>query len=120
MFVGLLLLLWAPLLIFSSGNPTYQVPGLVAASFNASLVLPAAWGANGLPVPQVRTGTPAFIPLPPSLLSAFSASVLHTTKTASASDSPLHAFGGCLRWWVIGVIQKKSMWLLDVAHDTVA
>ena len=26
LFLGLLLLLWVPLLIFSSGNPTYQVP----------------------------------------------------------------------------------------------
>ena len=25
LFLGLLLLLWVPLLIFSSGNPTYQV-----------------------------------------------------------------------------------------------
>ena len=25
LFVGLLILLWVPLLVFSSGNPTYQV-----------------------------------------------------------------------------------------------
>ncbi len=25
LFLGLLLLLWVPLLVFSSGNPTYQV-----------------------------------------------------------------------------------------------
>lgn len=28
LFLGLLLLLWVPLLIFSSGNPTYQVSPL--------------------------------------------------------------------------------------------
>ena len=29
LFLGLLLLLWVPLLIFSSGNPTYQVSPLL-------------------------------------------------------------------------------------------
>ena len=35
LFLGLLLLLWVPLLIFSSGNPTYQV------SANAANVPPS-------------------------------------------------------------------------------
>lgn len=48
LFVGLLLLLWVPLLVFSSGNPTYQVPAVVAFSVNASLL--AGGGAD--------TGTP--------------------------------------------------------------
>lgn len=37
LFVGLLILLWVPLLVFSSGNPTYQVPSIVSFSANASL-----------------------------------------------------------------------------------
>lgn len=38
LFVGLLLLLWVPLLVFSSGNPTYQVPAVVQFSVNATLL----------------------------------------------------------------------------------
>eukprot|EP00887_Chlorella_sp_A99_P004668 scaffold4.g4668.t1 len=37
LFVGLLLLLWAPLLVFSSGNPTYTVARVVGFSANATL-----------------------------------------------------------------------------------
>ncbi len=41
---GLLLLLWVPLLVFSSGNPTYQVPSVTAFSVNASLTAAGAAG----------------------------------------------------------------------------
>ena len=37
LFLGLLLLLWVPLIAFSSGNPTYQVPNIVSFEMNASL-----------------------------------------------------------------------------------
>lgn len=37
MFAGLLILLWVPLLAFSSGNPTYQVPNVVSFETNATL-----------------------------------------------------------------------------------
>lgn len=37
LFSALLLLLWVPLLAFSSGNPTYQVPNVVSFSANATL-----------------------------------------------------------------------------------
>ncbi|KAK9824077.1 hypothetical protein WJX72_007565 [[Myrmecia] bisecta] len=42
LFLGLLLLLWVPLLIFSSGNPTYQVPELVSFNMNATIGTAAA------------------------------------------------------------------------------
>lgn len=37
LFAGLLVLLWVPLLVFSTGNPTYQVPDLASFSVNATL-----------------------------------------------------------------------------------
>lgn len=37
LFLGLLLLLWVPLIAFSSGNPTYQVPNIVSFGMNATL-----------------------------------------------------------------------------------
>lgn len=36
LFCLLLLAIWAPLLLFSSGAPTYQTPGIVGARVNAS------------------------------------------------------------------------------------
>lgn len=38
LFLGLLVLLWVPLLVFSSGNPTYQTPRIVQYGVNASLI----------------------------------------------------------------------------------
>ena len=46
LFVGLLLLLWVPLLVFSSGNPTYTVPAVVSFSANATLLAGAAAGGS--------------------------------------------------------------------------
>lgn len=37
LFVGLLLLLWVPLLVFSSGNPTYTPPQVLSFHANATL-----------------------------------------------------------------------------------
>lgn len=37
LFLGLLLVLWAPLIVFSTGNPSYQVPGITSFSVNATL-----------------------------------------------------------------------------------
>lgn len=37
MFVGLLILLWVPLLVFSTGNPTFQTPGIEAFVANATI-----------------------------------------------------------------------------------
>lgn len=42
MLVLLLLVLWLPLLVFSSGAPTYQTPTVVNAAVNISLVSGAA------------------------------------------------------------------------------
>jgi Piezo non-specific cation channel, R-Ras-binding domain len=47
LFVGLLLLLWVPLLMFSQGNPTYQTPLVVSFSINASIATPHAPAAAG-------------------------------------------------------------------------
>ena len=44
LFTLLLLLLWVPLLLFSSGNPTYTVPSVVDFGVNASLVATAGGG----------------------------------------------------------------------------
>lgn len=37
LFLGLLLLLWVPLLVFSSGNPTYQVSKVLPIIFNLQI-----------------------------------------------------------------------------------
>ncbi len=37
LFTALLLLLWVPLIMFSSGNPTYQVPDIEQFSVNVSI-----------------------------------------------------------------------------------
>ncbi|KAK9863698.1 hypothetical protein WJX84_001768 [Apatococcus fuscideae] len=37
LFLGLLLVLWAPLIVFSTGNPSYQVPQITSFSVNATL-----------------------------------------------------------------------------------
>ncbi|KAA6417866.1 MAG: hypothetical protein FRX49_12164, partial [Trebouxia sp. A1-2] len=37
LFLGLLVLLWVPLIVFSSGNPTYRVPGVAGFYLNASI-----------------------------------------------------------------------------------
>jgi hypothetical protein len=39
LFAALLLCIWLPLLLFSSGAPTYQTPAIQAASVNATLGL---------------------------------------------------------------------------------
>jgi hypothetical protein len=39
LFAALLLCIWLPLLLFSSGAPTYQTPAIAAASVNATLGL---------------------------------------------------------------------------------
>jgi hypothetical protein len=39
LFAALLLCIWLPLLLFSSGAPTYQTPSIAAASVNATLGL---------------------------------------------------------------------------------
>lgn len=55
MVVLLLLVLWLPLLVFSSGAPTYQTPTVVNAAVNISLVSGAALGcssASALPLGQ--------------------------------------------------------------------
>ncbi|KAL6770350.1 hypothetical protein ACKKBG_A34605 [Auxenochlorella protothecoides x Auxenochlorella symbiontica] len=56
LFVGLLLLLWVPLLVFSSGNPTYQVPAVVGFGVNVTLVGKPVPGANA----KHRTSTRSF------------------------------------------------------------
>lgn len=47
LFVGLLLLLWVPLLVFSSGNPTYQIPMILTFHTNATLTSYSPAGSNG-------------------------------------------------------------------------
>lgn len=37
LFLGLLVLLWVPLIVFSSGNPTYKVPAVAGFYLNASI-----------------------------------------------------------------------------------
>ena len=37
LFFGLLVLLWVPLIIFSTGNPSYQVPAITSFSVNVTL-----------------------------------------------------------------------------------
>jgi Piezo non-specific cation channel, R-Ras-binding domain len=44
LFALLLLAIWAPLLLFSSGAPTYQTPGVASVSFNASLGVVTRYG----------------------------------------------------------------------------
>ena len=39
LFTGLLILLWAPLIAFSSGNGLYSVPNIISYRVNASLVV---------------------------------------------------------------------------------
>lgn len=56
LFVGLLLLLWVPLLVFSSGNPTYQVPAVVGFGVNVTLVGKPVPGTNA----KHRTSTRSF------------------------------------------------------------
>lgn len=46
--MGLILLLWVPLLVFSSGNPTYQIPAVTAFHVNLTLgTLPPATPPGG-------------------------------------------------------------------------
>ena len=40
LFLGLLLLLWVPLLVFSSGNPTYQVSKVLPNIFTWAICKP--------------------------------------------------------------------------------
>lgn len=44
LFSALLILIWVPLLVFSTGNPTYQPPAVTAFSINATLHLNATDG----------------------------------------------------------------------------
>lgn len=44
LFCLLLLAIWAPLLLFSSGAPTYTTPGIVNAQVNASLGVVTKYG----------------------------------------------------------------------------
>ena len=44
LFCFLLLAIWAPLLLFSSGAPTYQTPGIVGARVNASFGVVTSYG----------------------------------------------------------------------------
>jgi hypothetical protein len=44
LFCLLLLAIWAPLLLFSSGAPTYQTPGIVGARVNASFGVVTSYG----------------------------------------------------------------------------
>lgn len=44
LFCLLLLAIWAPLLLFSSGAPTYQTPGIVEARVNASVGVVTKYG----------------------------------------------------------------------------
>jgi hypothetical protein len=47
LFVGLLLLLWVPLLVFSTGNPTYQVPAVRGFAVNVTLEASSPSGGGG-------------------------------------------------------------------------
>lgn len=51
-FIGLILLLWVPLFMFSSGNPTFAVPALTTVTVNASMVFDAPQGALPLGQPH--------------------------------------------------------------------
>jgi hypothetical protein len=44
LFCVLLLAIWAPLLLFSSGAPTYTTPGIVGARANASFGVVTSYG----------------------------------------------------------------------------
>jgi hypothetical protein len=44
LFCLLLLAIWAPLLLFSSGAPTYQTPGIVDVRVNASIGVVTRYG----------------------------------------------------------------------------
>jgi hypothetical protein len=44
LFCLLLLAIWAPLLLFSSGAPTYQTPGIVDVRANASFGVTTSYG----------------------------------------------------------------------------
>ena len=46
LFVGLLLLLWVPLLAFSSGAPTYTIPAVASFSANASFAATNSGGGS--------------------------------------------------------------------------
>jgi hypothetical protein len=60
----LLLVIWTPLLVFSSGAPTYAAPALVAVAVNVSMTGPpaaAGAGADGgvvglVELPLLRVG----------------------------------------------------------------
>lgn len=56
LFLGLLLLLWVPLLVFSSGNPTYQVPEVTWFGVNASIVAPASYSGVSRSFPLFSAG----------------------------------------------------------------
>lgn len=44
LFCVLLLAIWAPLLLFSSGAPTYTTPGILGARANASFGVVTSYG----------------------------------------------------------------------------
>lgn len=59
LFAVLLILLWVPLLAFSSGNPTYQVPNILSFETNATLGVTLSNGTDkqeSLSYPLFRAG----------------------------------------------------------------
>ena len=58
--MGLILLLWVPLLVFSSGNPTYQIPAVTSFHVNLTLgTLPPASPPGGRTAAAAAAGAAA-------------------------------------------------------------
>ncbi|CAL8464921.1 g4456 [Coccomyxa elongata] len=112
LFLGLLLLLWVPLLVFSSGNPTYQVPEVLSFSFNATLGT-ARGSAGGQRGPAESVSFPLFSAgerrsqapwagngsLPPSMQEAYSPNQIQLLCTAEDSD----------RFWRVTPPARRSL-----------
>ena len=106
LFFALLLLLWVPLIAFSSGNPTYQVPDVLAFETNATLGITRGNGSDlveTLSFPVFQAGQrrsrqnwvsrPA--DLPGSVGDAYSANQAKLLCTAEVSKAPVPAFQPC-------------------------
>lgn len=84
LFSALLLCIWLPLLLFSSGAPTFQTPAVAAAEVNASFVAASARGDY--------SGMMSF----PVFSSAFRRTAENWVRPAAADDSGGGGGGGAV------------------------
>ena len=102
LFAGLLLLLWVPLLLFSSGAPTYTVPAVTAFSTNATLST-----SDAASPPATRAGAVRrFRHL--AAATAAAAGLAAEAGVAAAASAEFPAFDGGRR-------RQRQQWLPDDA-----